>query len=67
MSLDEMPSQARHNLLHGLEIPVNASELEVPCAECSYELKVHPAKLGPQIGKGSDGYVQSMVSQGCMK
>lgn len=51
------------SLSHELEVPVNASELEVPRAECSYELEAHPAELDSEIGKGSSRYLQSMVSR----
>lgn len=33
-------------------------ELEVPRAAFSYELEIHPAELGPEIGSGSRGYLE---------
>lgn len=60
---DPILRQVQMSLPHGLEVPVNAPELEVPHAECSYELEAHPAELGPEIGKGSSRYLQSMVSR----
>lgn len=40
---------------------VNASELEIPRVKFSYNLEVHPGELSSEIGKGSSGYVQSIL------
>lgn len=60
---DATLSQVQMSLPHELEVPVNASEVEVPRAECSYELEAHPAELDSEIGKVVSRYLQSVVSR----